>query len=390
MKKIILGCLALVAMVSIMSCGDDGVTEPPYFPPGGDGTIPFSLPDGFEAEIYVDSLALPSSLTFAPDGRLFVNELQSGNIKMIDTAGNCTIWANVQTDVVGDFPAAGENGLIGLAFDPDFDNNHFVYASYAYRANGDNLGRVVRFEEVNGLGQNMTVLMDSIKNQNGHQITSLNFGPDGKLYVVPSDAFSANANEIRDMNSTLGKVIRMNKDGSMPSDNPFPGTYFYAKGIRNAFDFTFLNNGDLLMSENGPESDDEVNIIEAGEDYGWPDYTGEANVAPYKDPIYTWEATVSPTGLIQYKGTQFPSTYQGKVFQVLFGSTYSTDISDRTKRIVLMTLTGSGLSTNVTVEDFAIYNKEGIGNPLDIAEGPDGSLYITDIFRGEIYRIYFP
>jgi len=123
--------------------------------------------------------------------------------------------------------------------------------------------------------------------------------------------------------------------------------------------------------------------------YGWPLHTGIMNNSDYIDPLFVWERTVSPTGLMIYKGDQFPAQYKGKLFQVLFGPTFQEGTSDITKRIVMSDMVSEGLETRFDFEDFMVYEEVGIGNPLDITEGPDGSIYFTDIFQGKIFKISY-
>ncbi|QXD15990.1 PQQ-dependent sugar dehydrogenase [Rhodocaloribacter litoris] len=376
-------CPALLAFVLLTGC--DGSNPAPPDPPPP--SVPISVPEGFRVEIVAEGLALPTSLAFAPDGsgRLFVNELQTGRIRVIrDDALLPEPFAEVATNVSGGFPVAGENGLIGLAFDPDFRTNGFVYVTYAVRLDdGTNRGAVARFREVDGRGTGFTVLLDGIPAAPGHQIQSLAFGPDGKLYVSVGDAYLQEA--AQDTTALTGKILRMNPDGSVPPDNPFPGRLPYALGLRNAFDLAFDGTGRLFAPDNGPSFNDELNRIEAGGNYGWPVALGPAGDPRFIDPIHTWTEIVSPNGLTFYRGTTFPPPYRGRLFLVLFGDTFSTGPSPRAKRIVTV---DTGAEPPV-IEDFAVYDFPGQGNPLDVVEGPDGHLYFTDIFQGRVYRIRY-
>ncbi len=349
-------------------------------------TVPIRVPDGFFAEIYSAGLALPTSLAFPPDGsdRLFVNELQTGRIRIIEGGViRETPFAQVPTNVQGGFPVSGENGLLGIAFDPGYPADPYVYVTYGYRTANDTLGAVARFTDVNGQGTDFTILLDSIKSAPGHQIQSLAFGPDGKLYVATGDAYRAD--QAQDVNSLLGKILRLNPDGTLPADNPFPGSYTYAYGLRNNYDLAFDDQGVLYTAENGPSVNDELNRIEAGGNYGWPVVLGPAHDAAFIDPVHAWSQIVSPDGMLFYRGTQFPAEYRGKLFIVYFGDTHSTGPSPVAKRIQTVDLT----ATPPVFSDFAVYTFPGLGNPLDVAEGPDGSLYLTDIFQGRVYRIRY-
>ena len=375
---------ALVTLLVWARCdsADDPAETPPPAP-----FSPFTLPDGFAAEVFVEGLNLPTSIAFAPDGtdRLFINELQTGRIRIVESGVlRDEPFATLETNVSGGFPVAGENGLLGLAFDDQYATNGYVYVTYAVRSSDGNLGAIARFTDVNNRGEAFTILRDSIPAAPGHQIQSIASGPDGKVYVSIGDAYQDD--EAQNIDSPLGKILRMNPDGSIPDDNPFPGSYTYAYGLRNSFDLAFNTAGDLFSADNGPEHNDEFNQIVAGGNYGWPRRLGEhppaAGLIP---PLHTWPQIVSPDGMLFYRGTQFPAAYRGKLFLVLFGPTFTQGPNPIGKRVQVVDVN----TTPPTFEDFAVYTFTGTGNPLDIAEGPDGSLYLTDIFQGRIFRIWF-
>jgi len=382
-RKIVFFALVVILFTS---CGDDNSVSVI----DRDLTIvdQISVPDGFVVELYEDNLNLPTSIAFPPDGsdRLFVNELQSGQVKIIEDGELLPDpFIDITTNVDGGFPVDGENGLLGITFDPDYPSNPYVYVTYAVRTDTGTFGAVARITDDNNTGTDFTVLLDGLPSAQGHQVESLRFGPDDKLYVSVGDAY--NEAMAQDTTAFHGKILRMNRDGSIPADNPFPGSYTYALGFRNCFDFVFRDNGELLTTENGPSHNDEFNVVLPGNNYGWPDALGESNNPDFTDPIYIWQQVVSPTGMLYYNGNQFPEQYRGKLFLVLFGDTYSSGPSDIAKRIQVATITGTGLNTQISFEDFAVYEFGDIGNPVDIAVGPDGNMFLTDIFRGTIYRI---
>lgn len=375
--------VSFLLVLLLARCGGDDPLVIPVLPPP---PVPITVPDGFLAERVTASLSLPTSLAFPPDGsdRIFVNELQTGRIRIIENGVlRETPFAEVPTHVQGGFPVDGENGLLGLAFDPDYPRTPYVYITYARRTDTGTWGAVARFTDDGGRGTDFTVLLDSVKSAPGHQIESLAFGPDGKLYVATGDAYEAD--KAQDVYSLLGKILRLNPDGSIPDDNPFPDSYTWAYGVRNNFDLAFSPDGVLYTTENGPSLNDELNRIEQGGNYGWPIVLGPAGDAAFIDPVYTWSRIVSPDGMLFYRGSRFPERYRGKLFVVYFGDTHSSGPSPVAKRIQTLDLT----TTPPTLEDFAVYAFTGLGNPLDIAEGPDGNLYLTDIFQGAVFRIRY-
>jgi len=372
---------ALLLLVWARGNSADAQTQPPI------PLSPFTLPEGFAAEVFVEGLDLPTSIAFAPDGtnRLFVNELHTGRIRIVENGVlRDDPFATLETNVSGDFPVEGENGLLGLAFDKQYAANRYVYVTYTVRTPGGIFSTIARFTDVNNKGEDFTVLLDSIPAVPGHQIQSLASGPDGKVYISVGDAYLDY--EAQNIDSPLGKILRMNPDGSLPDDNPFPGFYTYAYGLRNSFDLAFNEAGELFSTDNGPRRKDELNRIVARGNYGWPIQLGEHKPdAVFINPLHTWRKIVSPTGMVFYRGTQFPAAYRGKLFLVLFGSTFSKGPSSIAKRVQVVDVD----ATLPTFEDFAVYTFTGTGNILDITEGPDGSLYLAEIFQGKIYRISF-
>lgn len=399
--------LAVVSLglVLVLGCNDASTIvdeDPPEDRPiVADDSL--SLADGFVAEVFATDLELPTKVAFPPDGsnRLFVNELQSGRIRIVENGELLDEpFAQLETNVEGGFPVDGENGLIGLTFDPDYATNGYVYVTYARRppdhdhdeastqhegGETNALGAVARFTDVDNRGEDFTVLLDSIPCGPGHQIQNLTFGPDGKLYVSVGDAYQEEA--VQDTSSLIGKVLRMNPDGTIPDDNPFPGSYTYALGFRNGFDLAFDAAGDLYMTDNGPTRSDELNRIVAGGNYGWPHTVGARDEADFIDPVHEWYEVVAPSGMHFYDGDQFPAAYQDALFLVLFGKTASSGPSDRSKRVQVVR--DLDAADGPSLEDFAVYEMEGPGNPVDVTQGPDGSLYVADIFQGKILRIRY-
>jgi len=375
---VLVATLLLLVWARYNSADAQTETQPP---------LPFTLPEGFTAEVFVEGLDLPTSIAFAPDGtnRLFVNELHTGRIRIVENdVLRDDPFATLETNVSGDFPVEGENGLLGLAFDKQYAANRYVYVTYTVRTPGGIFSTIARFTDVNNKGEDFTVLLDSIPAVPGHQIQSLTSGPDGKVYVSVGDAYLDY--EAQNVDSPLGKILRMNPDGSLPDDNPFPGFYTYAYGLRNSFDLAFNEAGELFSVDNGPRRKDELNRVVARGNYGWPIQLGEHKPdAVFINPLHTWRKIVSPAGMVFYQGTQFPAAYRGKLFLVLFGSTFSKGPSSVAKRVQVVDVD----ATPPTFEDFAVYTFTGTGNILDITEGPDGSLYLAEIFQGKIFRISF-
>jgi glucose/arabinose dehydrogenase len=391
MKKISLfvATLSFLFLVLMISCNDDpaSVNDP------NDPEIDITLPEGFVVEEFASDIELPTSLEFPPDGtdRLFVNELQSGRIWIYENGERLDEpFADLALNIEGGFPVAGENGLLGIEFDSNYETNGFVYVTYVARDGSGEVASVARFTDVNNRGEDFTVLLTDLPSDKGHQIENVRMGPDGMLYVSVGDAYVEG--NVQNIDEFHGKILRMTPEGEIPADNPFGSdNYTYALGFRNAFDIHFRENGDLLANDNGPSGMDRFMVIEPGGNYGWPVEQGFNDNPDFINPIHVWENTVSPTGMHRYKGNQFPAEYHGKLFQVLFGFTYSETPNPEGKRVQVVNIDGEGQDTEVSFEDFAVWNFDGgfPNNPVDITEGPDGSLYVGDIFQGKIFRISY-
>lgn len=225
---------------------------------------------------------LISSMAFAPDGRLFFSEKDTGYVKILETN-------KVKTKPfakISDHHSNWEQGLLGLTVDPDFPVNHFIYLFYTTLDNktGEPFNRIVRFTDTNNQGKNETIILDRLPASNGyHSGGAMSFGPDNKLYVTIGDATeniecgnlpnSTGAPcPAQNTSSFLGKVLRINRDGSIPMDNPYPGSPIYNIGHRNMYGLAFDNNGLGLVSENGDSLYDEVNTNEKGANYGSPTF----------------------------------------------------------------------------------------------------------------------
>ena len=252
------------------------------------------------AEGKLADAAWPVALAPAPDGRLFYAELLTGKIRILQD-GQVLAEPFAILDNVSNF---GESGFLGLALHPDFPQTPYVYAMYVVNdpADGYPSGqRVVRFRDVNNIGQDHTTILDSLPaaTEFSHNGGRLAFGPDGKLYVTIGDT---NVPDLaQDPKELAGSILRFNPDGSIPDDNPFPGSPVYAIGLRNVFGLAFQpETGNLYATENGPGGFDEVNKIEAAHNYGWPLHLGKTETEGYRDPVVVYgnwpEKPIGPTG----------------------------------------------------------------------------------------------
>ena len=254
-------------------------------------------------QLIAGGLEVPWAVDLAPDGRLFVTE-RPGRVRIVKLGAGGGLQAEPWARVPARANPDSERGLLGIALDPDFATSGVVYLYYSYTSTGGGtLNRLVRLRDQGGKGVDETTLLDNIPGSSNHDGGRIRFGPDGKLYVASGDG--EQEQRAQDRNSLGGKILRLNKDGSIPSDNPFPGSAVFSFGHRNVQGLAWHpDTKALYATEHGPSGffpaccNDEVNRIEAGANYGWPIVTGQPNDARFKDPV-VWSGrtdTWAPSG----------------------------------------------------------------------------------------------
>ncbi|HYG77942.1 MAG TPA: PQQ-dependent sugar dehydrogenase [Planctomycetota bacterium] len=289
-----------------------------------------SLPPGFTESVVASGISSPVAMAFAPDGRIFICE-QTGKVRVVK---NNTLLATPFASVSVD--ANGDRGLTAIAVDPDFATNQYLYVLYTtptsparniisrFTANGD--VAVAGSETV--LFQ-LTPLSTSTHHCNG----ALNFGADGKLYISAPD--NSNGSNAQSMSTMLGKMLRINKDGSIPADNPFFNQVsgdlraIWAIGFRNPFTFEFQpGTGRMFINDVGSSQREEINQGASGANFGWPLAEGNSNDPALTNPVFSYahgtgaEAGCSITGGTFYnpETDQFPSQYVNNYFYMDFCS----------------------------------------------------------------------
>lgn len=284
--------LTLPALVSLQCGKSAGNQEPPGAVELRDTVIATNLQHVWE-------------LVWGPDDHIWMTE-RGGRISRLNPeTGNVTTLLNI-TEVVSN----GEGGLLGMTLHPDFANNPYVYVVYNYGTTYRE--KLVRYTYNNNSLTSPLPLLENIPAAGIHNGSRVRFGPDGKIYMTTGDA--ANQSLPQNINSVSGKVLRLNPDGSIPPDNPVAGNPYWTFGHRNAQGLVFVGNK-LFASEHGPNNDDEINIIEKGRNYGWPDVEGFCNTQNeqnfctannVKEPIMAWTPTVAACGLEYYNNDQIP------------------------------------------------------------------------------------
>lgn len=301
-----------------------------------------------------ENLEIPWEIAFASDGRIFFTE-RVGNLRVIENG-----QLNPKPVTILDV-GTGEGGLLGLALDPTFEQNHFLYLYYTYFEFPFTYNKVVRFTEKDNSLLNEFILVDKIPGAAIHDGGRLKFGPDEKLYITTGDA--GNSNAAQDLNSLSGKILRINPDGTIPSDNPFADSVIFSYGHRNpqGLDWDPVT-GKLVVTEHGPSAHDEVNVVEAGKNYGWPKIIGGEHDPEFVDPIiHTGEDTWAPSGATFYD---------------------SENIPEWTNKYFVATLRGGHLRMlDLNLEENQVISSEALfsntyGRLRDASMGPDGNLYL--------------
>src|SRR5713101_1142391 len=298
-------------------------------------------------------LNFPVSLKFAPDGRIFYTEKDTGNIRIIQQNGTLlpTPFATISSIIT-----TGETGLLGIALDPAFSSNNYVYVYYTYRdSQSFTRGHIVCYTSNSNTGTSPRDIFDvtsSAPNTVYHNGGYIKFGPDGKLYAMVGEFHQDQ--QAQNQTSMTGKMLRMNPDGSAPIDNPTPGSLDYASGIRNSFGFDFDSSiNRLIVTMAGPSSDDKILVVVKGGNYGWHTCLAICNDPRFVDPIVDFYQIVTPTGIAAVA----PNSY-------IFGEW-------NTGNLVQLQLNATGSVLSMT----QLYTAP--GGIIAVELGPNNRLYFT-------------
>ena len=338
----------------------------------------------YKLEVVATDFNFPWSITFLPDGDYLV-AMRSGEVRRVSSDGTKSEPFLGTPDTY----VAGQGGYFDIVLDPDFTSNSTVYLSYAGgtpKANGTTVTRAIL--EGNSFTDSKVIFsVEPTKDTPQHYGGKLLFLPDGTLMVTTGDGFEYRE-AAQDKTSQMGKTIRINADGSVPTDNPFaessdanPAVYTY--GHRNPQGLAIDSaTGAIYLHEHGPKGGDEVNLIEPGANYGWPavtygeNYSG-AFVSPFKqypgitEPVHYWVPSIAPSGLAVYRGEVFPE-WNG---DLLVGALVDQEV----RRLEM--------EDGKVVAEIPMFS-ELDARIRDVRVGPDGNIYLlTDSASGQIVRV---
>ncbi|HEX6638926.1 MAG TPA: PQQ-dependent sugar dehydrogenase, partial [Steroidobacteraceae bacterium] len=341
-----------------------------------------SLPTGFAETRVATGLASPTAMAMAPDGRVFVAQ-QGGALRVIRNGSLLS-----QPFLTVSVNSSGERGLLGVAFDPAFATNNYVYVYYTTSGSPIH-NRVSRFTastsnpDVAVAGSEVQILnLPTLSSATNHNGGAIHFGTDGKLYIAVGDNASSSNSPL--LTTPLGKLLRINADGTIPSDNPFVSQTsginraIWARGLRNPYSFAVdRTNGRMHINDVGQDSWEEVNRATAGVDFGWPRTEGNnpAGVSGVTYPLHTYQNAGSSCAIIgaafyRPQTATFPSDYVGRYFFGDYCGGYIRVLSPPNYT------TSAGFAT-------------GISSLVDLQVHPDGSLYYLARGGGDLYRVTY-
>lgn len=297
--------------------------------------------------ILAENLDKPRSIVVS-ENRIFVTE-QDGFVRVI------------QNDILLDSPLATfrtadvfDGGLIGIELHPDFSNNHFMYVFLTYLDDGNLWNKIIRITESDNKLSDSKIIFDKIPGSSFTNGGFLKFGPDEKLYVGTGTVSDA-SHLPQDLESLSGKILRLNDDGTIPDDNPFSNSPVYSLGFRNPQGMTWDDDGNFYVAEFGPEKNDEINLVLAGKNYGWPEKQCSGNES-FEAAILCYDPSIEPGGILFYSGDKFNFEFPFILSSMRASNLYQLDFEE-------------GLSSQKSI-------LSGIGRVRDVVQDTDGSLYV--------------
>ncbi|NWJ43218.1 PQQ-dependent sugar dehydrogenase [Marine Group I thaumarchaeote] len=298
-------------------------------------------------QILATNLEKPWAIGFADD-KIFVTE-KVGRVRVIESG-------ILLDDPLATLRTANvfDGGLLGIAVHPAFDSNHFIYVYYTYEKDGALWNKILRITESNNKLDAAKTIFDKIPGSVYNNGGIIKFGPDGKLYV--GTGYVSDSHGPQDIQSLEGKILRLNDDGTIPNDNPFSDSPVFSFGHMNPKGLGWDNAGNLFVTEMGPSKNDEINLVQPGGNYGWPEQECFGN-EEFIDPINCYDPAIEPGGIVFYYGDKIKLE----------------------NSLVLASLRASHLF-NLEIDEDGVKSQKsilsGVGRIRDVAVGPDGYLYL--------------
>lgn len=336
------------------------------------GGAPDSDPVEYEVEEVASGLEVPWSIVFTSENRTLVSE-RPGRIRVIENGTLLETPLHIFPEVV----SRAEEGLMSLALHPQYASNKFVYAVYAFThfpevgsrgtENRPLYVKVVRFRDNGDSISNIITILDAIPAAQYHAGSRLKFGPDGKLYITTGDATDRAI--AQDLESLGGKILRVNDDGSIPNDNPFPDSPVWSYGHRNPQGISWDSEGNLYETEHGPSTfdgppgGDEVNRIVKGGNYGWPLVSHEETRDGTVSPLLVFTPAEAPASALVYSGAAFPQFRNNLFFGALVGGGLIRVVFDE--------------NDPDTVAQYEKLVRVKYGRIREVTEAPDGAIYFS-------------
>jgi len=297
--------------------------------------------------VIAENLKKPRAIAVS-ENRIFVTE-KDGMIRVIQN--NTLLESPLATLRTAD---VFDGGLLGITLHPNFSTNHLMYVFLTYEENDTLWNKILQITESENKLVNAETILDKIPGSSFTNGGFIKFGPDSKLYVGTGTVSDA-SHLPQDLNSLSGKILRINDDGSIPKDNPFENSPVYSLGFRNPQGMTWDDNGNLFVAEFGPEKNDEINLIQAGKNYGWPEQQCSGN-EQFEDAILCYDPSIEPGGILYYSGDSLDFESSFIMASMRSANLYQLDFDE-------------GLSSQKSI-------LSGIGRVRDVVEGQDGSLYV--------------
>jgi glucose/arabinose dehydrogenase len=349
-RRVVVIALAVVAVVTVV-LGAAFLWQTQSEPKEGLSAVPQDV----GVSVIAANLDTPWGLVFVPDGRIFFTE-RPGRLRVIENGG-----LREEPMIVLPANETAESGALGLEIDPQFPSEPFLYIMYSYDSQDGIRNRIVRLTVEGNSASVDRVLIEGIPGSPIHNGGRVKIGPDGKLYATTGDG--AEPSNAQNLNSLGGKILRLNLDGSIPEDNPFPGSSVYTYGHRNPQGLDWQpGTGRLYATEHGATGNDEVNLIEPGRNYGWPEREGEDH-AGFTAPVIVFNPSIAPGGAVFFEGSSVSQWQDSFFFATLRGQHLHRLKFDVNNPVQV-------------IENERLYDGE-FGRLRDVVQGPDGALYIT-------------